>query len=324
MSRFTRRRYVRVTALVLVCLLTWVWDTAHGMTLLHPSLVSGWILTGLMVFLTAYNVRKKLSFPSQSRATTAAVTMIPLVLLLGLLLVPPLTGRAFPTWIALALYPPTLLATLLVLPIKSSTWLQLHIYGGFFAAFVFALHVGLRLPTGGLESALWVLFVLVVGSGVFGLYLTRRFPALISNRGEEIIFERIPAFVTQRRRQAEELVLSTARETSGTALPDFYASRLHDFFAGPRNLWAHLRESRRPLQTLQAELKALESFCSPEELEALETLGGYVRSKDELDYDYAHQAALKYWLFAHLPLSYALLLLAGVHVLVVHAFGGIR
>lgn len=324
MNRFARRRAFNVSCLLLACAAVWVWNTAHGMTLQHPSLVTGWLLSGLMLFLTAYNWRKKLPFSSLSRRASGVLTMLPLLVLVGMLVGPRLAGVSVPTAAALAAYPPLLLGILLVLPIKSSRWLQLHIYGGLFAVFVFALHVGVRWPSGALETALYALFVLVAGSGVVGLYMTRRFPALISNRGEELLFERIPAFVTRRRHEAEELVLATARETNGTALPDFYASRLHDYFSGPRNLWAHLRESRRPLQTLQAELKSLESYCSPEERQALVTLAGYVQSKDELDYDYAHQAALKYWLFLHLPLSYALLLLSGLHVLVVHAFGGIR
>lgn len=49
-----------------------------------------------------------------------------------------------------------------------------------------------------------------------------------------------------------------------------------------------------------------------------------MREKDDLDYKYVHMAVLKYWLFVHIPLSYSLMLVAVLHVVLVHAFGGIR
>ena len=51
-----------IIVLLALCGLAYVWDLVHGMTLAHPSLVSGWGLVTLMAFLTLYNLRKKLSF----------------------------------------------------------------------------------------------------------------------------------------------------------------------------------------------------------------------------------------------------------------------
>ena len=48
-----------------------------------------------------------------------------------------------------------------------------------------------------------------------------------------------------------------------------------------------------------------------------------VQRKDDLDYQYALQGALKLWLFVHIPLTYGLLVLAIFHGLAACAYGGI-
>ena len=45
-----------------------------------------------------------------------------------------------------------------------------------------------------------------------------------------------------------------------------------------------------------------------------------VEVKSDLDYQYTLQAALKYWLFVHIPATYALFLFVLVHVVLVLAF----
>ncbi len=138
------------------------------------------------------------------------------------------------TMLALALY--NVRKKLPVVPIGgSATWLQFHVYAGWLSIVLFALHVGPRLPDGRLEMTLAVLFVLVAGSGVVGLVLSRTLPGRLTGRGEEVIFERIPIFIARLREAAEEVVLRSAQETESTTIADFYAARLEPFFRGPRN-----------------------------------------------------------------------------------------
>ena len=47
-----------------------------------------------------------------------------------------------------------------------------------------------------------------------------------------------------------------------------------------------------------------------------------VCAKDDLDYQYAMQATLKYWLFLHVPLTYSLLVFILSHMVLVFAFSG--
>ena len=66
----------------------------------------------------------------------------------------------------------------------------------------------------------------------------------------------------------------------------------------------------------------LERYLDPVERRARDELVELVGLKDDLDYHYALQAVLKRWLFVHIPLTYAMLVLAGVHGFLAVAFSG--
>ncbi len=210
-----------------------------------------------------------------------------------------------------------------MLPLGSAAeWLQWHIYIGFTVILVFLLHVGWHIPSGLLDTALALVFAIVAGSGVLGLVLSRRLPPRLTRRGEDVIFERIPGFVVQLRQRAEVLVAEAATETGSTTLAEHYRDHLADFFAGPRHIGAHLFGSGRPSFMLLHRLDALARYTNEDEREFHLRLRALVEQKDELDFHHALQAALKAWLFVHVPAVSALLVLASVHMLLAHAFTG--
>ncbi len=210
-----------------------------------------------------------------------------------------------------------------VLPLGSaSTWAQLHIYAGWLVILLFVEHVGWRLPNGGLEITLYVLFTIVVLSGIVGLMLSRILPPRLTRRGEEVIFERIPAFIAELRDEAENLVLESARETNSSTISDFYLRHLSRFFSGPRNRLRHLFASRRSRFQLMNEINNMQRYLNSRESEYADRLRDLVNKKDELDFHYALNLALKAWLLIHVPITYSLLILAMLHLVVVYAFGG--
>ncbi len=96
------------------------------------------------------------------------------------------------------------------LPLGSSaTWLQWHLYVGIGSVALFALHAGIRWPTGVLNSTLAAAYLATAGSGFLGLYLTRTIPRQLARVGEEVIYERIPALQMQVRTQAGNAVLES-------------------------------------------------------------------------------------------------------------------
>jgi len=139
-----------------------------------------------------------------------------------------------------------------------------------------------------------------------------------------VIFERIPALRRRLRDQAEELALAASGE-GATAISDFYGRRLSDFFSGPRNVVLHLVESKRPRLQLTQDLAAFERYLNESDRRRTRELGELVLMKDDLDYHYALQGALKVWLFVHIPVTAVMLILAVFHGLMAQAFStGLR
>jgi hypothetical protein len=83
----------------------------------------------------------------------------------------------------------TLLATILglaligvrrrlpVLPLGNrSSWTQIHLYTGIFAAGVYGMHVPVLIGSGSFECALSIVFLLAAASGVYGIHASRTLP----------------------------------------------------------------------------------------------------------------------------------------------------
>jgi len=265
-----RRRYALIfTLLIAAVLVVYLW--AYQQRLASNSFISGWILFGIMLVLTAYNLRKKVPF-------------LPLL--------------------------------------RSATWLQIHLYLGLLTVVIFIMHVGMRIPNGNLETIITVLYIIVAGTGVLGLFLTRTFPKRLTVRGEEVLFERMPIYRRNLNDRAEKLVLDAVTETNTTTLADYYKLRLAGFFAGFRNYWHHLFESKRPRHVFATEFNDLDRYLNDREREIAGELAEIVYIKDDLDYQYVLQKTLKAWLYVHIAATYSLLIFVITHIVVVHAFLG--
>jgi hypothetical protein len=209
------------------------------------------------------------------------------------------------------------------LPLGSSAaWLQWHLYVGMGSIGLFALHVGPKWPHGMLDVTLAVFYLLTVASGVVGLYLTRAIPRQLSRVGEEVIYERIPAYRQQVRQRARELVLESVAASGATTLANFYSTRLIDYFDAPRGLGYRLRPTTARRRALMREMHDVRRYLSDHEQTYCEKLFALVRKKDDLDFHEARQGTLKLWLFVHIGLTVVLVSLAALHGLLAHAFHG--
>ncbi len=199
-------------------------------------------------------------------------------------------------------------------------WMQLHIYVGLATFVLFGMHVKWRVPDGGLEIFLSGLYFFVAFSGVYGLYMTRILPKRLSAIKEEVIFERIPAMRQKLAQQARAVVMEACE--SSEVLAKFYANRLIYFFETPRSFAYNLSPSGGRKRQLVGELEALDRFLGEDQRHASRRLAVLVRQKDDLDFHRAIQGRLKIWLFAHIGVTYSLLIVAVVHGVLAHAFSG--
>ncbi|HEU0060903.1 MAG TPA: hypothetical protein VFR19_13570, partial [Hyphomicrobiaceae bacterium] len=95
---------------------------------------------------------------------------------------------------------------------------------------------------------------------------------------------------------------------------------LRDFFQGQRNFAAHLIGSQRPLKRLTDEIDNLSSYVDKQSQEKLAVIKNLVIEKDRLDFARVYLGLTKGWLFVHVPVTYALIVLTVLHVVVVYAF----
>jgi len=269
--KFRMRRLLFLAALLLAFLILTPYAIGYQIAFSDVVFTSGWLLFAIVLFLSSYNVRKKLT------------------------------------------YPPLL---------KSSTWLQIHIYLGAASLVLFLFHTGGKIPAGNLDIALYTLFSLMVASGFFGLYLTRTIPATLSSRGNEVIFERIPMFRRQVKDRVEQIILQSVEESDSSILAEYYESYLMYFLSGPRNILGHLARSERTSSRLRHELRGADRYLDARDKELASELLDLIKLKDDLDFHYARQGLLKLWLFFHIPMTLVLLMFLVAHIVLIYAFTG--
>lgn len=270
MTRLKRRLINTSTLLVFSVLALFAYNIL-SVSLRNTALYTGALLLFLVLLLTCFNSRKKISF--------------------------------FPL-------------------MKVSTWTQIHIYMGYFCAFVFLLHVDFEIPQGRLEQVLAASFVIVTFSGLFGLIISRWLPTRITASGETLTYERIPAYRKEVRQEAEALVLKSQKEADSSSLGDLYISHIDKYFRArpgiinaftPRSKEYHI--SLKLVESSQRYLSAEEKTLAAELIELIET-------KRNIDYQESSQRLLKLWLFVHIPVTYSMLILAFFHAYYAFQFGG--
>jgi len=210
---------------------------------------------------------------------------------------------------------------IVVLPLgRVRLWLVIHYYVGFVTVGMFLVHTKYRLPDSPLEWLLWTLFILVVGSGLFGAVISRIIPPRLETHGERILFERIPVLRAQLAVEAETLARDSVSAGNTATIAKLYVDLLGDFFAGPRNIVAHLRSSNLSRVRILGELALIERYLDEAGKLALAKLRDLVEAKNDLDFHYANGGLLRVWIFLHIPATYALLMTAIAHVVLVYSF----
>ncbi len=213
-------------------------------------------------------------------------------------------------------------------PKSAARWRKIHIFIGYLLIAVFISHSDFSLPDTGFEWALWMGFVLVTLSGIFGTYLAWSLPAK-HGIDERVGYDRIPTRRVELARDVHAAVAKRDPAAAAVALPappydawimDLYTTHLRDFFQGQRNFAAHLIGSQRPLKRLTDEIDNLSRYVDQPSQEKLAAIKNLVVEKDRLDFARVYLALTKGWLFVHVPVTYALIVLTVLHVVVVYAF----
>lgn len=209
----------------------------------------------------------------------------------------------------------------LVLPLGTvHDWKQLHLILGALSLPLYFQHTGVMWPQGVYEQCMALVFYGVSLSAILGLCLQKIYPKRLSQMESEIIFERIPMELAAIKTQVNALILQTAKSHPNSVLADFYVETLAWYFHQPRFVWAHLMGSQRSTNWVHQHVTVLKHYLSEPEQAALAQLEDWALRKGRLDAHHAMQGALKLWLFVHVPLALALLLLGCWHLLLINLY----
>ena len=216
------------------------------------------------------------------------------------------------------------------LPAKSAKrWRRIHILIGYLLIAVFVSHSDFSLPDTVFEWALWAGFVVVTLSGIFGTYLAW------SLRAKHGIDEKVSVMIASPLAAPSWRGLSTllsprpirpSRRSPCRRRPmtpgswTSTAPTCGTFSHGPRNLTAHLIGSQRQLRRLTDEIDNLSQYVDQRSQEKLAAIRNLVVEKDRLDFARVHLGLARAWLFVHVPVTYALIVLTLLHILVVYSY----
>jgi len=238
--------------------------------------------------------------------------------------------------------------------VRVKYWMQAHIWLGLLAVPVLILHSGLRFSNP-LALATFVLFLLVVASGVWGLVVQQFLPTrMLDDVPAETIASQIPVISAQLAHEAERLVSAVCGPVGGAAVPQI-PDESPDFIvvgkvrvqggtqgrvlqtqavtkpvakceflreAFQTTIKPYLEKGAADRSPLAAPMRAASTFSeirvriAPGAHDTLEAIAGLVEQRRQLDRQAMLNFWLHNWLWVHLPLSVALMVLMLVHTFV--------
>lgn len=227
---------------------------------------------------------------------------------------------------------------------RAQAWMRGHLWLGFLSFPLILFHSGFRFGVGLTKGLMW-LFVVVFISGIVGAVLQHFMPRITTQRIPlETIYEQIGRVRSQLVTEAQILIeeasaalggsVSQATEqqraasasagtiggltvASGLQVDEGASVQLQEFFR--REMQPYIAHSGSKGMALadrnrsQSMFQQLRVLLPPNLHPSVDDLENICEEKRELDLQAQYHRILHAWLLVHIPASYALLLLGGVH-----------
>lgn len=204
---------------------------------------------------------------------------------------------------------------------RLETWLHSHVWLGLLSVALVLYHSGFRFEDGVAVAALVVL-VLVVATGAFGALLYTTLPRLLTEVASNVPADRVTADLHRIERSMARLADGRS-DVFGRVHRALVARARPGPFAGWRILFGR---PPSPREALPAGVAGRLRLVAPEERDALENLLVLSRQHRELHQRFVlerrYANLLQAWLWLHVPLSLALLVLVVVHATAALYYGG--
>ncbi len=192
-------------------------------------------------------------------------------------------------------------------------WLSGHVYLGLTLAVVATLHAGFQFGTN-IHTALYILMMIVIISGLLGLYFYIRFPLLLTENRRGMTTEIMVQQIADLDRELRQLAMNLDDATNAVVL-----KATQETIVGG-SVVQQLRGYDSSCATAMARLFVERSESNGEDARRRQLLTRMVRKEELLKRmrrDVQLRCLLKFWLVFHVPFSIASLVALLVHVVTV-------
>ncbi|MCM2313630.1 MAG: hypothetical protein NDJ92_00570 [Thermoanaerobaculia bacterium] len=200
-------------------------------------------------------------------------------------------------------------------------WLHAHIWLGLFSFFVIVAHTGLRFQDK-IAVALFVVIVGVIATGIFGALLYKTIPRELTEIQSNLTGQEISD-------QLNQLSKAMARIASGKSSPfqRIYYSLQREAMPGFLAGWKLILSSGKRNEKA-GDWTGLVGMVEKSEQDELRQLLVASRQQKELHlrlvYQQRYRNILDFWLYLHIPLSVAMIVLIFAHVWGVFYYGVVK
>ena len=195
-------------------------------------------------------------------------------------------------------------------------WLSAHIYLGTSLIVIATLHAAFQVGWN-VHTLAYVLMMIVIASGFYGVYTYLRFPSLMTENLAEDTLESLTLKIADIDREARRLALGMSDEVNQAVLASIQKTRIGG------GVYAQLREhvSTCPTTSAVKLIKARSGTVKGDAARKHQDLYGMILRKERLvaraRTDIRYKAIMDIWLFFHVPLSVALLAALVAHIVAV-------
>jgi hypothetical protein len=223
---------------------------------------------------------------------------------------------------------------------RTTAWMRGHLWLGLLSFPMIVFHAGFVFGAAFTAVLMW-LFVIVIVSGLLGAALQHVLPRLMFERVPmETIYEQIPHVRQQLVEESDAIVAQACGALEVTAAPsaaggstdalatvmrmdaddsaplrEFYLTQMRPFVTAPDA--PHLLADRRAAEARFAQLRTV---LPPAFAAAIDDLESLCEEERQLSQQLRMHRLLHGWLLVHVPMSFALVALAVVHVVMALRF----
>jgi len=195
-------------------------------------------------------------------------------------------------------------------------WLSAHIYLGLALIVIATLHTGFQFGWN-VHTLAYVLMMVVILSGVVGLFMYLNVPELMTNNRRGMTLSQIMREIADLDAECREAALGLGDEINRIILAAAQETRIGGGLI--RQLSGD--DPDCPTQAVIRDVKHLADNAPPEQSEGFRSLLALLARKEDLlaraRRDVRYQGMLDIWLYLHVPLSFALLGTLIAHVVAV-------